>query len=152
MIRKQLTSLTLILLFSLTVAAKPCKKQSITDFAKAIAQAYEQRKLADLDAERPYAATFRIVIEHSLSGDDEPGRFVRRTFTSFARFERWLKTREIEGLPARQAMPFKGCAKGACTFQSDVGILHNHLYLKRITYGMRNGCPYIKTIYLLDGD
>jgi hypothetical protein len=34
----------------------------------------------------------------------------------------------------------------------DGGINHNNLYLKRITYGVSNGCPYLKTIYILDGD
>jgi hypothetical protein len=44
------------------------------------------------------------------------------------------------------------CAKGVCTYNFDGGILHNNLYLKKITYGMRGGCPYLKSIYLLDGD
>lgn len=75
-----------------------------------------------------------------------------RRFASLARAEAWLKSREHEDLPARSVKPFQKCAKGVCTFDFNGGILHNNLYLKKITYGVRNGCPYIKTIYLLDGD
>jgi hypothetical protein len=55
-------------------------------------------------------------------------------------------------MPGRESRPLVRCAKGVCTYNFDGGILHNHLYLKKISYGTRSGCPYIKTIYLLDGD
>ena len=133
-------------------AVSPCKKQPVEDFAKAIAAAYEGKTLSSLDAQKPYVGKVRIVIEHSLGEDDDKDRFVIKSFTSLAKFERWLKSREHEVMPARESRPLTRCRKGVCTFNFDGGILHNHLYLKKITYGLRGGCPYIKTIYLLDGD
>jgi heme-degrading monooxygenase HmoA len=133
-------------------AQTTCKQQTAAELAKSVAASYSQRTLARLDAQKRVRGTVRIVIEHSLAEDDAPNRFVIRRFTSLTKFEGWLKSREHEELPARSVMPFKSCAKGVCTFDFDGGILHNNLYLKRITYGMRNACPFLKTIYLLDGD
>lgn len=142
-------------LFSLALPAQaqsPCKQQSVPDFAKQIAAAYEGKTLAGLDAQKPYLGTVRIVIENSLGEPGDKDRFVIKSFRSLARAEAWLKSREHEELPGRESRPLKRCAKGVCTFDFDGGILHNHLYLQKISYGMRSGCPYIKTIYLLDGD
>ncbi|MGZ5483230.1 MAG: hypothetical protein ACXWID_14740, partial [Pyrinomonadaceae bacterium] len=90
--------------------------------------------------------------EHSLADDDDPQRFEVRRFSSFARAEQWFKSREIEDLPGRYTRPVEKCARGVCTYNLEGGINHRSLYLRKITYGIRNGCPYIKTIYLLDGD
>jgi len=133
-------------------AESPCTKQPIQDLAKAIAGAYEGKTLASLDAQKPYLGKVRIVIEHSLAEDNAKDRFVIKWFTSLARAESWLKSREHEEMPGRESRPLVSCAKGVCTYNFDGGILHNHLYLKKITYGGRSGCPYVKTIYLLDGD
>jgi hypothetical protein len=94
----------------------------------------------------------RIVIEHSLAEDNARDRYVIKRFTSLARAESWLRSREHEAMPARAAKPLKRCAKGVCAYNFDGGIVHNTLYLKKISYGLRGGCPYIKTIFLLDGD
>lgn len=146
--------LTLVLLsLSLPVRAQtPCKKQSIKDLVKTIAAAYEGKTLSALDAQKPYVGRVRIVIENSLAEDNAKDRFVSKSFTSLGKAESWLKSREHDGMPGREAKPLKQCAKGICTYDFDGGILHNTLYLKKITYGLRAGCPYIKTIYLLDGD
>lgn len=133
-------------------AGSSCKKQSIQDLVNALAHSFEEKNMSLLDVDRPYLGTIRIVIEHSLAEDNDPQRFIVRRFSSFARAERWFKSKEIEGLPGRNAMPLVKCAKGVCTYNFDGGILHNNLYLKKITYGMRGGCPHIKTIYLVDGD
>lgn len=133
-------------------AESPCKQQPISDLAKAIAEAYEGKTMGTLDAQKPYVGKVRIVIEHSLAADDAKDRFVIKWFTSLAKAESWLKSREHEELPGRDSRPLLRCAQGACTYNFDGGILHNNLYLKKITYGLRTGCPYIKTIYLLDGD
>ena len=139
--------------FSVANHAQPtCQHQTIEPLAKAIAARYEGKTLASLDAGKPYVGAVRIVIEHSLADDDAKDRFVIKRFASFARFEAWLKSREVEDLPARESRPLERCAKGACTYNFDGGILHNHLYLKKIIYGFRGRCPYLKTIYLLDGD
>lgn len=155
--KKIVKSLTLIsvLLFvlSLTIQAKPqCKKQTVEEMVKAVAESYEAKTLGSLDADRPYVGKVIIVIEHSLADDNAKNRFVVRRFASLARFEAWLKSREHEEMPGRESRPLARCAKGLCTYNFDGGILHNHLYLKKITYGIHGGCPYIKTIYLLDGD
>jgi hypothetical protein len=152
MITKQLITLSLIAVFCLTVNAKPCKKQSVADMVNAFSEAFENKKMGQLDADRPYVGTIRIVIEHSLADDNDPQRFKVRKFASFARAEKWFKSQEIEGMPGRNTRPLKKCAKGVCSYNSEGGILHNNLYLTKVTYGIRGGCPYVKTIYLLDGD
>ncbi len=144
-----------LILFSLALtvrAQSPCKKQPIQDLAKAIAGAYEGKTLGTLDAQKPYVGRVRIVIEHSLADDNAKDRFVIRSFTSLAKAESWLKSREHEEMPGRATKPLKRCTNGICTYNFDGGIVHNTLYLKKITYGLRTGCPYIQTIYLLDGD
>jgi hypothetical protein len=133
-------------------AESPCTKQPIQELAKAIAEAYGGKTMGSLDAQKPYVGKIRIVIEHSLAEDDARDRFVIRWFTSLAKAETWLKSREHEELPGRESRPLGRCAKGVCIYNLDGGILHNHLYLKKITYGLKAGCPYIKTVYLLDGD
>ncbi len=139
--------------FSLPVNAAPaCKKQPIEDLVKAVAEAYETKTLGTLDAQKPVSGRVRIVIEHSLADDNDKDRFVIRSFTSLAKAEAWLKSREHEEMPGRATKPLVRCAKGICAYNFDDGIVHNTLFLKKITYGVRNGCPYLKTIYLLDGD
>lgn len=152
MIKKQLITLSLIAFSCLTINAKPCKKQSIENLVNALAGSFAEKKMGGLDVDRPYLATFRIVIEHSLADDNDPQRFKVLKFASFARAEKWFKSREIDGMPGRNTRPLLKCAKGVCSYNSEGGILHNNLYLTKITYGIRGGCPYIKTIYLLDGD
>lgn len=152
MVTRLLITLTLIFSFGSLVHAKPCKKQSIENLVNALADSFAEKKMDRLDADRPYVGTFRILIEHSLADDNDPQRFKVRRFRSFAAAEKWFKSQEIEGMPGRNTRPLLKCAKGVCSYNSEGGILHNNLYLTKITYGMRNGCPYIKTIYLLDGD
>jgi hypothetical protein len=153
MIRKTLVTAVAVILFSLSLpvqAESPCKKRTIEDLVKAVAQTYQAKTLGSLDEKKPYVGKVRIVIEHSL---DEDHRFEIKWFRSLAQVETWLKSREREEeLPNRQTRPLVRCTKGVCTYDFDGGILHNHLYLKKITYGSRGGCPYIRTIYLLDGD
>jgi len=152
---KTLLSALALILFSLSLpirAASPCKQQPIGDLVKAFAEAFEGKTLGSLDAQKPYAGRFRIVIENSLADDDDKDRFVIKWFKSFAQAERWFRSRETDGMPGRHTRPPLRCRKGICTYNVEGGILHNNLYLKKITYGLRGGCPYIKTIYLLDGD
>ena len=143
----------ILLSFSLPVHAQtPCKKQPVQDLVKAVAEGFETKTVRRLDAQKPYVGRVRIVIEHSLADDNAKDRFVIRSFSSLARAERWLKSREHDEMPGRDTKPLARCAKGVCTYNFDGGIVHNTLYLKKITYGARGGCPYLKTIYLLDGD
>jgi hypothetical protein len=133
-------------------AASPCRKQPIENLVKAFAEAFESKTLGRLDAQKPYSGKLRIVIEHSLADDDDKDRFEIKWFNSFAQAERWFKSRETDGMPGRLTRPPLRCRKGVCTYSLEGGLSHNSLYLKKITYGTRSGCPYIKTIYLLDGD
>lgn len=143
----------LVSIVSVPVHAKPtCKNETIGLLVKAIAEAYEAKTLGSLDPGKPYLGRVRIVIEHSLADDNDRDRFVIKWFTSLGKAEAWLKSREHEDMPGRSTKPLVKCAKGVCTYNFDGGILHNNLYLKKITYGLRHGCPYIRTIYLLDGD
>ena len=147
-----ITSAVVALIVMAGGASAQCKKQPVDALSKAVAEGFEARTLSSLDAEKPYSGRVRIVIEHSLADDNAKDRFVIRSFVSLAKAEAWLKSREHDELPGRRSMPFQKCAKGICTFNFDGGILHNTLYLKKISYGVRNGCPFLKSIYLLDGD
>lgn len=133
-------------------AQSRCKKQPIEDLVKAVAEGFETRTMRSLDTQKPYLGKVRIVLEHSLADDNAKDRFVIRSFASLARAERWLKSREHHEMPGRDTRPLTRCAKGICTYNFDGGIVHNTLYLKKIAYGFRGGCPYVKAIYLLDGD
>lgn len=137
--------------FALPVHGKsPCKGRTIEQLVGEMVEGYEARNLRKLDAKHPYAGKVKIIIQHSLlDGADE---FESRRFSSFRQAERWLKSREMDGMPNRAAMALVRCEKGVCTFNFDGGIVHRVLYLKKITYGYRNGCPYIKSVLLLDGD
>lgn len=126
---------------------------TIEQLVNSLAEAYTDKALGRLDTERPYVGKVRIVIEHSLAADTAKDRFEIKEFRSLAQAEKWLGSREREdGLPAREDRPLVQCRRGVCTYNFDGGILHNHLYLRKISYGYRTGRPYIKTIFLLDGD
>ncbi|HEX8772934.1 MAG TPA: hypothetical protein VF735_04965 [Pyrinomonadaceae bacterium] len=126
---------------------------AIEQLMKALDDAYNMRKMGRLDARRPYRGRVRVVIEHSIGGDGGPDSFERRQFRTLEQAERWLKSREREdGTPFRETRPLEECSGGMCTYDFNGGILHNHLYLQKVSYGFTKGRPYIKTIYLLDGD
>jgi len=126
--------------------------QSVENFVTKLADSFTNKTIGTLDADRPYVGRFTIRIEHSLADDDDPQRFEVRRFASFARAERWFKSREIEGMPGRYTRDVEKCVRGVCSYNTEGGINHRSLYLQKITYGVRHGCPYIKTVYLLDGD
>ena len=152
---KLMNKLTVAALVSLVISfpahsKSPCKKQTIEDLVKAVGEAFEAKDLGRLDANSASLRKVRIVIRHSLGeGDDE---YEIKQVRSFKEGERWLKSREIEEYPGRSVRPLLQCKRGICSYDFDGGIVHMVLFLQRITYGYRNGCPYIKTIYLLDGD
>lgn len=146
-----IVALILIIIALPVHASSPAKKESIEQVVKELSDAYMEKTLGKLDAERPYLGRVKIVIEHSLV--EGKGQFEIKNFNTLAKGERWLKSREREdGTPFREVRPLEGCNRGLCTYDFNGGILHNHLYIKKIAYGYRNGSPYIKTIYLLDGD
>ncbi len=124
----------------------PSKIETIGQLAKTLSEAFTANELGRLDAERPYLGTVRIVLEHSITGEIES-----KNFKSFKAGEQWFKSRAREDGPARNSGPLLQCSKGVCTYEQ-VGMLHNNLYLQKITYGYKNRIPYIKTMYVLDGD
>ncbi len=146
-------ALILVILSLPAQAQSPSGKQTIGQLEDSLAVAYMAKELGKLDAMRPYFGSVKIVIEHSLAGDDDKDRFEIKVFKTLASGEQWLNSREREdGTPFREARQLLRCRNGLCTYDLDGGISHNHLYLKRIAYGYRRGRPYIKTIFLLDGD
>ena len=142
-------ALILLLLSSTSYPASPARRETIEQLVEKLSVAYDAKALRRLDRSRPFQGRVRIEIEHSLNEDH---REVKQ-FRTLAEGDRWLRSMEREdGTPFRETRPLLQCRRGVCTFNFDGGILHNHLYLHKITYGYRNGSPYIKTIFLLDGD
>jgi len=149
--KKLAASLALMLLLIPSTArpSSPAKRETIEQLVERVADAYLAKDLKRLDAGRTRQGRVRIVIEHSLGEDEYEVKLAR----SLEEGDEWLKNREREdGTPFRQTRPLLQCRRGLCTFNFDGGILHNQLYLKKIRYGYRNGSPYIKELYLLDGD
>jgi hypothetical protein len=146
-------ALTLLIISLSAPTQSSSKKETIEQLVKALSDAYTSRALGRLDAGRPFVGKVKIVIEHSLAPDDAKDRFEIKMFKTLEKAEQWLRSRERdEQFPSRQNRPLMQCKKGICTYDFNGGILHNQLYLQKITYGYKNGSPYIKTIYLLDGD
>jgi hypothetical protein len=141
-----------IFLASILFVTEPIQAAAPTlqQLAIATEEAYSTRNLGKLDSGRPVSKV-RVTIEHSL-GEDQ-NRFVTQEFQTLAAAEQWLRSRERgDQMPVRAGKPLLNCRKRICTYNFKSGILHNHLYLKKITYGYSNGRPYIKSLYLLDGD
>ena len=153
---KKLAAVFALALFMLAAPAHAqsrAGRKSIERLEEKFGIAYMNSALGSLDAEYPVFRKVKIVIEHSLAGDTDKDRFEIKEFKRFAQAERWLSSRQREdGTPFRIARDLRQCRNGLCTYNFDGGILHNQLYIKKIAYGYRNGRPYIKTIYLLDGD
>lgn len=143
-------ALVLFVLSAPAHAKTRTQDEKIVQLVTEVAEAYEAKDLGSLDTKKPYVGKVKIIMQHSLS--DGPGEFVVKWVKSFAQAEAWLKSMEIDELPGRVTKPLIKCSKGSCTYDFDGGILHNTLYLKRITYGFRKGQPYIKSILLLNGD
>jgi hypothetical protein len=148
-------TVTLILLFIfpiLAVHAQTCNKQTIEQLAGDFAKSYEAKKLGELDGGRPFLSVVRFRIENSLGEDGDGNRFINKQFKNLGLAERWLRSREIDELPSRQIEPLISCQKGICKYDV-VGLLHNQLFLKQINFGYKkNGCPYIKSVFLIDGN
>jgi hypothetical protein len=143
----------LTLLISSTAFAKsPPKPGSIEQLAIELPDAYATKNLGRLDRKYPVQGKIKVEIEDSLSGGDEKRRSRTKEFLSLSQVEQWLRSKEIDELPGRQSRPLIGCKQGSCTYDFSGGILHNQLYLKKISYGYKNGRLYLKTIYLLDGN
>ena len=118
--------------------------QVAEELAKTVADAFAEGELGRLDAGRPYLGTVRIRVEHSITGE-----IVTRSFRTLAAAEQWLN-RGNQDSP-RNSGTLRRCRRGVCAFEQE-GMLHNNLYLQRITYGLRRGRAYVKAIHVIDGD
>lgn len=122
--------------------------RNIQQLVNAVAKAWGDGNLGSLDASRPYVGTVRVIVEGQVG---EPPNVERRSFKTLAQIDRWFKSNERADGPKRNVGPLKKCSKGVCSFEL-VGMNHNNLFLEKITYGMRKGQPYIKAIYIADGN
>lgn len=151
--KKFIVTLILAITFAaLSVQAQTCNKETIEQLAQDFAKSYRAKNLGGLDARRPFLSGVKFSIENSLGEDGDPERFETKQFKNLGSAETWLRSRETEGLPSREIEPLISCKKGICNYDV-VGLLHNQLFLKQLNFGYKkNGCPYIKTVFLIDGN
>jgi hypothetical protein len=147
-----IAGLLTLIFASTTVAKSPPESGTIEQLAIELSDAYTTKNLGRLDRKYPVRGKVKIEIEDSLAGDDNPGKPRTKEFQSLAQGEQWLRSRARSDFPVRESRPLIACKQASCTYDYSAGILHNHLYLKKISYGYKNGRPYLKTIYLLDGN
>ena len=142
----------ILLACSAGVLAQTTEAKAAAQLAETFSKAYAEKNLTSLDRERPFVGRIKFIIEHSLAEDNAKDKYEVKTFKTLAQAERWLKGRGSDAdTPSRQTRALKACKKGVCTF--DVrGLLHNQLFLTRLTYGSSKGRPFIKTVYFTDGD
>jgi hypothetical protein len=148
---KRLTALALLAAayMSPTSAGETaCEFKTIEQLAKQFVAEYPKKRLASLDAKRPYIDGVQVVIDHSITGEYEV-----EEVSSFEELERWLKSLEPQpGFPARETRPVLWCKKGLCVFDFNEGLKHNTLFPQKIIYSYKNGCPYVKTVFFWHGD
>ncbi len=155
--RKTLLAAIVIALVGIAANAQSkCGGRTIEKLAGEISSLFESRKLNRLDATRPYLSTFAVRVEHSLAEDGSKDQYRTQRFRSFRAAEKWLQKRDIKDedmiYPTRESNSLIACKNGNCRYNLQ-GLLHNHLFLQRFTYGYKkNGCPYVKTIFIVDGD
>ena len=146
-----ITIALILSIFSLSAQAQHSSRiATIKKLQDAFSIAYTSDTLGTLDTKRQYRGKVRIVIEYPEA--DPKAIYLSKVFKTFGGVGRWLKSREREdGTPFRVTRPLIGCKRGHCTYDFDWGIDHNHLYIDKISYGYKNGRPYIKTVFLLAG-
>jgi hypothetical protein len=133
-------------LSSFSVQAQTACKQTAEQIANDFSAAFSEKKLDTLDANRGAAGKITLKIENSLSG-----KLTVKTFADLKAVEKWLTKREIDELPGRIANDLISCRKGVCSFKID-GLSHSTLFLKKISFGYtKSKCPFIKSIYIVDG-
>ncbi len=139
-------SLFLLAFTAIGIHAQTTCKQTSEELAKDFSSAFTEKKLGLLDANRSAVGKVTLTIENSLSG-----KLTVKTFANLNAVEKWLTKREIDELPGRTANDLISCKKGVCSFKID-GLLHSTLFLKRVTFGYtKSKCPFIKSIYIVDG-
>ena len=155
---KQLSVIIGLILFIIPLSARAqsrFKKVTIEKLEDVFSTAFGLDTLETLDAKYPHHGRMKVVIEYTSI---EPEIKVFKTFGGVGRCLRSMETDSMPTetglnikLPMRLVMPLVGCKRGLCTYDFNGGILHNRLYIKKISYAYRNKRPYIKTIFLLAG-
>lgn len=139
--------LVCVLVPSAVRATEHCTNAAIEPLVDRLAQAWATKQLGSLDKEKPYLGPIQVVVEHSTADKLEVNEK-----SNLGAIEQWLSSQERKGFPAREARPLLWCARGLCMFDLSAGITPNHRYLKKVVYEHKNGCVYIKSVFLLDGD
>jgi hypothetical protein len=150
--KNPLLLLVLLALCAFGINAQTTCKQTAEQIAKDFAKAFETKNMGQLDANRGAVGKVTLTMENSLVEDGGKGQFVVKTFANLKALEKWMTKREIDELPGRNANNLISCKKGVCSFKIN-GLLHNNLFLKKVTMGYTKAkCPYIKSIYIVDGN
>ena len=154
---KQIYITIALILFVIPLSAQAqsrSKKLTIEKLIDEFEIAFVQDRLEKLDAKYPNYGKVRVEIEYTSIEPDI------KVFKTFGGIGRWLRSMETDSMPLEDGTTMKlpmrlmsevSCQRGLCTYDYDGGILHNRLYIKKISYGYRNGRPYIKNIFLLAG-
>lgn len=147
---KQLAASLALILFIVSPSAQAqsrSKIKTIEQLEDAFSKAFGRDRMAELDAKYPNHGKFRVIIEYSSPLEPDI-----RVFRTFGALGRWLKSRETEGgFPWRLDTTLVGCKRGVCTYEFESNLEHNRLYIQKLSYGYRNGRPYLKTVFLLAG-
>ena len=146
---KQLAASLALILFIISPSAQ-AQSRSIIKTIRQLEDAFSKafmNNLKELDAKYPNHGKFRVIIEYSSPLEPDI-----RAFRTFGALGRWLKSRETEGgFPWRIDTRLVGCKRGVCTYEFESNLEHNRLYIQKLSYGYRNGRPYLTTIFLLAG-
>ena len=127
------------------------RAKQIGRIAEKVADAFASHDFGRLDRLRLFEGKLKLVID-TPTADYMIGEFQYFRFRSFMRLEQWLTSRENNiGLPFRLYIPFRGCRREVCRFESEGGILHNRLYVEKVSFYYRKKRPFIKAVYLLYG-
>ncbi|HQZ97383.1 MAG TPA: hypothetical protein PLP21_13760 [Pyrinomonadaceae bacterium] len=136
--------LTVVILTMTSLGFSQGKDETPQQLATRVSKAFKIKKLGTLDAGKPYAGRVKMVVEHSLEDKSDT-----KSFSSMKLAGDWLFRggRDV-GVNAGN---LQRCSNGTCTFTIN-GMLHNNLYLKKVTYAYSSGRPIIKTVHFVNGD
>lgn len=136
--------LTAVILAMTSLGYSQGRPEPVESLASRVSKAFKAKKLSTLDGGNFYSGRVKIVVVHSLDDNSDT-----KSFSSMKLAGDWLFRggREV-GVNAGN---LQRCSNGACTFTIN-GMLHNNLYLKKVTYAYSSGRPIIKAVHFVDGD
>src|SRR5512139_1123418 len=95
-----------------SVALGACAKTTYEAFARDLASAYASGNLQVLDKKYPGLGSLQILIEHSISEEQNGATFFDTDVSSFQALAALLRARQTEGLPSLAVRPLRKCANG----------------------------------------